>query len=381
MMNSTVYRLLALAARAECDSAQYQRLTEQANKLTTADWTEVLTAAQAHRMAPLLYAHLQAAGVQAPLEIKKDLQNLHLLYRWRDRIRTRTLHKILLTYQEANIPALVLKGAALAHLIYPEPGLRPADDVDILVSKSQAQQAQALLTKLGFKAPLPPDGILPDKHLATAQLYVDGQLVGVEVHHNLFSSKNPLKMDTESLTVAPLAFSLSPTGFTAYTLGYEDMLWHLCQHLHVMFLFGFPRLIWLADIISFAERFATEINWQQVKERYPLVLNMLSVLHFPTLLSEELLRYAPIKIGREPKDIGEHFQGWPGSSLADQRQKGWRRILRDTFYPSEWWLRLYYGLGSHTSLFWRRWIQHPLCILAWVNHLALGRQRASDIIE
>jgi hypothetical protein len=71
--------------------------------------------------------------------------------------------------------------------------------------------------------------------------------------------------------------------------------------------------------------------------------------------------------------IGLDFEGWPRSSLASQRQKGWQRILGDTFWPSEWWLRLHYGLGSGRALFWHRWLIHPLHILGWVQQLLLER--------
>jgi len=38
-------------------------------------------------------------------------------------------------------------------------------------------------------------------------------------------------------------------------------------------------------------------------------------------------------------------------------------MLTDTFVPSEWWLRLHYGLNSAQPLFWYRWFKHPLYIL------------------
>jgi len=45
--------------------------------------------------------------------------------------------------------------------------------------------------------------------------------------------------------------------------------------------------------------------------------------------------------------------------------------LRDTIFPSEWWLRLRYKLGSVRPLFWHRWIRHPLYILGHVARVFL----------
>jgi hypothetical protein len=177
-------------------------------------------------------------------------------------------------------------------------------------------------------------------------------------------------MEIDNLIAASLPFSLE--GLPARTLGYEHMLWHLCRH-HLANVFRPFRLIWAADIVSFAERFAAETNWKQVKEQYPLILHTLSLLHFTTPLSQELLALSSVDIGRAPQGIGVEFQGWPRSSLAAQREKGYWGIFCDSFFPSEWWLRLRYGLGSTRTLFWCRWVQHPLHILGWIKQLLLER--------
>ncbi len=47
------------------------------------------------------------------------------------------LKSILDKFENASIEAIVLKGAALAAGIYPDLGLRPMKDLDLLVHKSQ----------------------------------------------------------------------------------------------------------------------------------------------------------------------------------------------------------------------------------------------------
>ena len=150
----------------------------------------------------------------------------------------------------------------------------------------------------------------------------------------------------------------------AYTLGCEDMLGHLCLHLtsHVNMV-DFARLIWVADIVSFAERFVSAIDWERVQRQCPFVLDTLSLLHFTTPLSDDLLSVAPIKIGPAPGGIGVEYQGWPRTWGEGWRSRGYCRVLRDTLFPSEWWLRMRYQLGSTRPLFWYRWLHHPLYIL------------------
>ncbi|MBN1220169.1 MAG: nucleotidyltransferase family protein [Anaerolineae bacterium] len=363
-----MYRLMALAARAKCADHHYHLLAWAAAQLE--EWDGVPTRAEAEGVAPLLYVHLTRAGVPLPQAVKRKLLGLYLRHRHANQIRAAVLADLLAVYQAAGIPALVLKGAALAHLVYPESGLRPFSDIDLLVPKAKAIQAQSLLADLGFHAPLPPGDVLPGKHLAAATRFTGGILISVEVHHNLFNTPSPFSMELDDLTTPLRAFCLPGDGSAAYTLGDEEMLWHLCQHGTVVnALFATPRLIWLADIVSLAERYATEIDWPRLQTRYPLVLNTLSLLHTMTPLSDTLLNRAALKPGRVPQGLGKPFRGWPNASLSSQRPKGYRRLLLDTFFPSEWWLRLYYGLGSIRPVFWCRWLRHPLRIMGWSAQL------------
>ncbi len=358
--------LLCLAARVN-GRAYYPPLIQAAGRYSA--WPTLAGRAENHGLGPLLYTHLTAAGAAVPLEARRELQALYLRHRHANRVRSAALAEILDCFEAAGIRALVLKGAALAYLVYPDPGQRPMRDMDLLVRKAQARPAQVLLAGLGFEAPLPGPGPLPGKHLAAATRSEQGLSLSVEIHHNLFSPGRRLSLELEDLASPPAGFTLA--GRTAFTLPYEPLLWHLCQHLLLM---RQPlRLIWVADIVGLAERFAGQIDWDLVARRYPLVLSTLSLLHFLTPLPADLLAVAPVKIGPRPEGVGQEFDGWPRQAMAGQHRKGWPLILRDTFWPPEWWLRLYYGLGSAGPLVWGRWLGHPLQVLAWAGQLMLER--------
>ena len=49
----------------------------------------------------------------------------------------------------------------------------------------------------------------------------------------------------------------------ARTLGHDDMLWHLCRHM-VGLKHPF-RLVWVADIVGYAEAFVEELNWDYLR--------------------------------------------------------------------------------------------------------------------
>jgi hypothetical protein len=362
--SENTYLLLALCARAQGHPIQYQCLQQQG--LTLSTWDNLPSHAEAHGLTPLLYTHLQAADAPVPTSIKKQLQARTMQHSHANRVRIRALAEILDAFQTAGIEVLVLKGAALAHWVYSEPALRPMRDIDLLVRRSQARQAQALLAGLGFEAPLPGDA-LPAKHLLAAKRWVEGMQITVELHHNLYANGRPA---TELEALRPAAISFTMAGTTAHTLSYEATLEHIYQHLRVNLLLDSLRLIWIADLVSLAERFVTEVDWLRLN---PHVRNTLALCHWLSPLSEELLKIASLKPGRPPQGIGREFQGWPRYTLAAQRHKGYRGICYDSFYPSEWWLRLYYGLPSGPALWWGRWLRHPLHILSWIGDYCLNR--------
>src|SRR6185436_11185739 len=96
-----------------------------------------------------------AAGVALPGAIKQQVQGYYLQHAHATRAREQVLAELLMLYQGAGIDVLVLKGAALAQLVYPQPVLRPMRDIDILVRASDVYRAYALLPKIGF---MPPPG-------------------------------------------------------------------------------------------------------------------------------------------------------------------------------------------------------------------------------
>jgi hypothetical protein len=354
------YEVLARCARAKLDEANTHQLAQQLSQFT--EWEGISARAEAQGLGPLLYVHLRAAKAALPPTVKRELQGLYLRHRQANRVRTRVLAEVLGACSAAGIQALVLKGAALSHLVYPEPGLRPMSDVDLLVRESDAPAAQSLLASLGFSAPLLEDGeALPPKSQAKAVLVAEGLPVGVEIHHNLCEGFDRLSMTKDDLTAAPLPFSLGST--TAYTLGYEDMLWHLCHHMIIHGIAKPMRLIWVADIVGFADRFLEQIDWEHIRHHYPMVLNTLSLLQSVMPLREALLDRASIKTGRQAQSVAADFEPRPQVLPTRWRRKGYWPVLHHTLFPSELWLRMYYVLDATRWLFWYRWVRHPLEML------------------
>jgi hypothetical protein len=368
--------LLALCARARPHTAQTERLARLAQAMR--DWGDLAARAEAHGLAPLLYTHLRAAGVEPPPAVKQQLLGYYMQHAHAARVREQALIDILAAYGGAGIDVLVLKGAALAHLVYPQPVLRPMRDIDILVPAEAIYRAYALLPEIGF-APPPGahHGLGPDHHHLTAiKRVAEGFSVSVEVHHALHLNQrgHPLRYAAYAPSAQPFALG----GVAAQTLGREETLWHIYRHAFCMPLGYEPlRLIWVADLISLVEAWVDVLDWERVRRQYRAAYRVLPLLHSLSPWNDAVLERLRLPVGRLPAGAGAGYQGWPRFSLAEQRHKGLGRMLRDSFFPSPWWLRMHYGQGPSRAGYWRAWCAHQYALWAQIGHVLArdARQR------
>jgi len=265
---------------------------------------------------------------------------------------------------------LVLKGAALAFLIYPQPGLRCMRDIDLLVKTSDAQQIQSLLMNEGFEivkeAGLPlPAG---HHHLPVLARQIEGLTICVEVHDDLFpSTRYYHSRQFEDLSSRAVEFLVGDV--TAKTLGYEDMLWHIYRHAIGPPLLASPlRFIHIADLVSLVEARFKQIDWGRLIECYPQVYQVLPLLHYLTPWSPQVMEKLSFELNKAPQDVGLDYQGWPRHRLRRGGQFIDWEVVKQTIAPPEWWQRLYYAAGGRSAWFRARYIRHPIHLLEWLVH-------------
>ena len=71
-------------------------------------------------------------------------------------VRAAELRAVLEALARQGLPVLLLKGAALAYTLYPEPHLRNRCDADLLLpSRDEAECAGRVLQTLGYQQPMP----------------------------------------------------------------------------------------------------------------------------------------------------------------------------------------------------------------------------------
>ncbi len=358
--------LLAKCARIAIPEQEQTSLKELFEPLQ--DWQGLIAEAERQRMAPLLYFNLRACGAEIPSHARDSLAGLALRHRLAADARGRVLGELLRSCEKAGIRVALLKGAALATLAYPRPELRPMRDVDLLVAPEQAARLKELTGELGFQPVPEPDFLASDKHFPSLALRKGGFTLTLEIHTQLYDSLwRAQPASTPVLLERARPFQIE--GQAAWSLGLEDLLGHLYQHMVIEEI----RWIGVADLLALAGKFQAEIDWARVRREYPFVLAGLSVLGTLVPLPEGLAERLDLPAGNSPPDAGEDWQGWPRVAFARWRQQGILRFLRHTFWPSRWWQRLYYGVPINRSLFWTRAVRHPLHILGMA--LRRGKRR------
>lgn len=319
----------------------YNHLRQAAEAIPS--WDSLPYLAEIHGLAPLVFRHLRAAEIVIPESARLALQARAIQRSHANRVRTRALVEILAAFEAEGIDLLVLKGMATAHLVYPQAGLRPMSDIDLLVSKTDAQRGQTLLAELGFQAAMPGESepAFAHRHMPMVERQVEGMPLCIELHHALGFDQLPAN---EFEALRPAAIPLGLDGIQAFTLSATDLLAHTYYHM-----FDAPQhrpnLIWIADMISLVEQFHDRIDWDRLPSQ---VYNALATIDW--LVPFEGLpqiKGTRSSVPLSPDERVAHLRGWPFSvsSSQDLIENAFKTLL-----PSTWWLRLYYGLSPDRSL-------------------------------
>lgn len=122
------------------------------------DWSRLLRLAHRHRLAPLLYRVLQAAGPAGlPATVLAELRDHGTRSHALSAVLWGELLQVVNRLRDAGVPAIAYKGPAAALTLYGDLGLRQFSDLDILVRRGDVWRAAAVLEAAGFE----PDFVVP----------------------------------------------------------------------------------------------------------------------------------------------------------------------------------------------------------------------------
>jgi len=254
--------LLLCALRVFIGTEENARLKALIHRGT--DWSRLLEWADQHEVVPHLHRALSTGCADiVPEEVLQPLKAQFDLNLRRNLRLSGELLNLLERFSAQGIPALPIKGPALAALLSGNLALRQCVDLDIMVHKPNVLKAKELLVAQGYQ---------PFYRLSHAQdaaclrygieynFYRDDPGVLVEIHWRMDPQDDYLPLNMERLWegCAPVAFA----GRTVPHPPAENLLQILLVHGSRHF---WQQMKWLCDIGQLLQTHQ-EIDWDRVLE-------------------------------------------------------------------------------------------------------------------
>jgi Uncharacterised nucleotidyltransferase len=206
------------------------------------------------RLLGLLYRNLENYNITDSLMLR-----LKGIYRhtWsKNQVRLHSLASILRTLQTAGIKTLILRGAALVLQTYKDFGVRPADDLGVLVHPQDVRMAITLLSELGWTTNQNIEAHIPYRHFIQLK-HVDGQCC--DIYWHIFPEFCQSQADEEFWCDA---LSLQIEDVLTHTLNPTDQLLYVCVQASQWN--AIPSFRWFADAIALLQNCESEIDWQRL---------------------------------------------------------------------------------------------------------------------
>jgi hypothetical protein len=219
------------------------------------DWTRLVDLALQHGVLPLLQRGLARSAIAAPAASGARMRSLVRGITERNLRLTAELREVLAALAEAGLPAVPLKGPALAALLYGDVTVRQFNDIDVLVHPLDAPRARAVLARLGYAFGEPTEAA------SLGVRKVDYGTVTLDLHWQFAESRYSFPMDMGFWD----RLQRQPTGVVAgWRPQTEDYLLFLCGHpaTHC-----WSRLGWIADIARFIHVHRETLDWNAALAR------------------------------------------------------------------------------------------------------------------
>ncbi|MBK9054989.1 MAG: nucleotidyltransferase family protein [Chloroflexi bacterium] len=326
-------------------------------------WDDLAVRAIAFGLAPQLHHRLQQWGLTLPGHAAAKLLVTHRAQEKRYQAINAQLGELLSACATCDLHPIVLKGAHLAALVYPAPGLRPMNDIDILFPPAELAAAEALLSDLAYggKHKSAEMGAGVSKHTSTFRregeqgatpnpyLSADSGRM-VEPHSSLEESWFGLKVDITP-GVRQRAIPVTLAGQPAHVLAPDDLLLHICVHFCFHLIQGAPAMVQLTDVLAITQ--AGGIHWptfcQRATEKRAAPYALASLLLGQKLLAapvppdvlEPLRRATPRLLRQRIENLGladvlKRTQQKPLITLGQRLRRGWQDRAETARWAQDW---------------------------------------------
>jgi hypothetical protein len=343
-----------------------------------ADWDLFARMAKAEGVAPLMYHAITRSAFQAPEATRLKLQTAYYETAAFNQVILTEMERVAQALNDAGIPVIVLKGAALAWTVYPDPALRPMNDLDLLVKTEDLERAKELVLSLGYHEPIP-EMARGFNRMAGYHNQLnknDNHSIKVELHWSLVAGENDARSPNSKWFWSNLSWIENPKKSNSstskfQTLSIEAHLLYLTGHLILQHGKAASRIIWFYDILEFIQYWEKVINWQYLINEADR-MGYIPVLRFALQkINSDFKMDLPVGLIPKGKKIANHTNEllvnllWKGDSgrlinaLSQLiAMKGWKKfqLLMGYFFPDATYMQWRY----HYRYRWQRILYYPV---------------------
>ena len=220
----------------------------------------------------LVLIEARDAAASLPSELYEALlEEAQMQVFWEESHRA-TMTRVLCGLAASEIPALVMKGSALAYAVYPKAAMRRRGDTDLLVREGSLSQTRHILRETGFALRDNPHGLFFQETWLFDTGF--GMMHALDLHWQPADSaalQNVLRIDEYFQTPEPLV-NLAPEAqmpqkVLTFMQGAMNQAWHRARGYMVEddSMVGGERLIWALDNHLLAQQFSAA-DWTRLAQ-------------------------------------------------------------------------------------------------------------------
>jgi Uncharacterised nucleotidyltransferase len=234
------------------------------------------------RLLPLLYHNLRRNGIPNS-QIPGVFKDSYFRTWAENNLLFHQATQLLYKFQDAKIPTLVLKGAAIASQYYQNYGLRPMSDFDFLVPTDRAEESNEILKQNDWQPKVVPGCYYPKKItknytcLHHSWDFVNSSQKNIDMHWHVLHNSLALEADLDFWAGAR---SIEISGIKTLMLDPADQLLHVC--IHGARWNPVTPIRWVTDAIIIIQRHPN-LDWDRlIKQttKHRLMLPMQATLEF-----------------------------------------------------------------------------------------------------
>jgi Uncharacterised nucleotidyltransferase len=329
-------------------------------------WKSIVDEATTQRIAPLLLHRLNQPTYlrQIPSHVPADLKQLVIQHAAWNLMLTTELRSILAACEQRKIRCIPIRGPVFATQLYGDCAIRQMDDLDVLVHYEDLSAVKDIFQQLGYirhehrdgfhevfsyslEFVHPAHGFIVEPHWTLAYPpFVD--LAAMQPVWRRIGKQRWMEIDT-------------------WTLSHEDLLLHLCLHLHHKG--RHAPLLWWYELAAVIRRYGPALDWNTVIEQAQLMQQTDVVADVLTLLTKTFESAIPSSVFSHLEAQSQHAPLPQSSILRSQI------LAQSSLYGREEFLLLWSIQG------FQRKLRYGLALLFPSPHYMIRRYGTSTLVD